>query len=835
MDNKANGVESELIASCGTRFLYARGTETATSRNSRTKDAAGRLDRSLSPTPALSRKDSRRRNVNNVRFKQSVQISMIDTSGRTSPSESAAARGGTGKASRLAGSTTENFPEQRRGLDAENDDGAAVDGAGGETFSGGTGHTVDGEDYDDVINISMHKVLEQLEEERNRLKSIDRGMSTLVDSVLTVKTRTAHEIIGRTLRHRSPSLLLTRAPLDENLMQCKAMAPRYDILMGRETPPLAQDEEEEDDGDLVQEGSKQILLDFYAKHSDLYKWVHSPPPMPEETKPAPPATKLHTKRKEALAFGSGRGRVVDFGVGASDDSDDGGLVRSRSPTLVGPPLTSPLHGASKCAPRLGERPASSGHEAKPGRSSAVAARRQDGTEPSGGATAAVGAFTAAAATTVTVFAAGGIRQHDPPSDPQALVLNLSLKRSLSEKLSSDFRGVSGEKDCSGYGSGGDQSSLIPSNPDEVLKSIQSMLTDIQTSNPRLSPYLPSFVADSLTRARASKTGPQPLAAALSTITTAFRPSSHVRPGSTCTTTAPTAAGAVGVAALAAQASGAWTANAAEDKVANDPGGSDAGGDRGEADGCPAAGDVMPAHRCPSSLVHLARELQPLHKHVMRTRRRRGSASGLQASSTATDNKPKNNHGNRGRAVAIVRFESGRGRLDLVSPSPTAGGGDGGGTDSTANDGDDEHDDKDLISPEASGRCTSNASSRGGGHDGGGSGRGGGISGRAADAQRRALPPEQIQGPQFCMDSDMEPEVPLWTKPPAPDPMARAAPYSAWNSNGVIMRHGSALLRAGLARRRRRRGTEVMGVAARWRTGEEKGAPAYGIRVLGDHT
>ncbi|GIL65212.1 hypothetical protein Vafri_18998 [Volvox africanus] len=371
-------------------------------------------------------------------------------------------------------------------------------------------------------------------------------------------------------------------------------------------------------------------------------------------------------------------------------------------------------------------------------------------------------------------------------------------------------------------------------PEEVLKSIKSMLTDIQATNTQLNPYIPSFIADTL--ARASKVAPQPIAVTLSSIA-GFRPSLRWS-----TRTSANGRGSIAAAAaLAVQTSNAWAANRPLDVGGGESEGDGGGGGESEGGGGGGGGggndngtDTASREPCISSLVHLAKELQPLHWHVMRTRTRRGSSPGVPPSAVAAAD-PGGDDGGGTAGSHTSRFRKGPGGL---SPSlsrqreqlqPPGGGGGGGGGGSGRDfggdfgatfTGDEGRVDYNQCGANSSGRSLPNRdiSPRLSSSSPGASRRCSTDGAPAAAAApgpasgfRSPQPPVSLatptgsaassppRGPAFCYDIPSQPSGPLWSKLPSPDPLSKSPfHHQNWSTNGVVLRPGSALLRAGVS-------------------------------------
>ncbi|GIL65213.1 hypothetical protein Vafri_18998 [Volvox africanus] len=376
--------------------------------------------------------------------------------------------------------------------------------------------------------------------------------------------------------------------------------------------------------------------------------------------------------------------------------------------------------------------------------------------------------------------------------------------------------------------------VVQGKPEEVLKSIKSMLTDIQATNTQLNPYIPSFIADTL--ARASKVAPQPIAVTLSSIA-GFRPSLRWS-----TRTSANGRGSIAAAAaLAVQTSNAWAANRPLDVGGGESEGDGGGGGESEGGGGGGGGggndngtDTASREPCISSLVHLAKELQPLHWHVMRTRTRRGSSPGVPPSAVAAAD-PGGDDGGGTAGSHTSRFRKGPGGL---SPSlsrqreqlqPPGGGGGGGGGGSGRDfggdfgatfTGDEGRVDYNQCGANSSGRSLPNRdiSPRLSSSSPGASRRCSTDGAPAAAAApgpasgfRSPQPPVSLatptgsaassppRGPAFCYDIPSQPSGPLWSKLPSPDPLSKSPfHHQNWSTNGVVLRPGSALLRAGVS-------------------------------------
>ncbi|GIM10843.1 hypothetical protein Vretimale_14455, partial [Volvox reticuliferus] len=394
---------------------------------------------------------------------------------------------------------------------------------------------------------------------------------------------------------------------------------------------------------------------------------------------------FRTGRKEMFGFGSSNGRVLrirnnDFvpqkpkrnggggGGGGSGSGGDGCRSLSTQPA--------PIRKARTPARVCGRTP-SRGTACGRGGSSVVSAAREEQTcteidrsgqrwsmvalvDANASADGGGGAITTASVAVAASRDLPGFASDDaepPPQDSSSAVqydtslgFKISFNRSLSERLSSQFCGASSARaeDSGGGDVDADCTALLEGRPqEEVLKSINSMLTDIQATNTQLNPYIPSFIAGTL--ARASKVAPQPLAVALSSMT-GLRPSLR---WSTATSTK--GRGSTAAAALSPQASNAWVEDVPPGAVG---GGSDGGSGKYTAD------TASPEPCISRLLVHLAKELQPMHQHVMRTRTRRGSGSGVPPPAAVADTAAAGSGG--GAATSHnPRFRRGPGRL---SPS-----------------------------------------------------------------------------------------------------------------------------------------------------------------------
>ncbi|GLI66695.1 hypothetical protein VaNZ11_010630 [Volvox africanus] len=990
MSNNGNDLAGSFVVSVANCIAPSTGAGNAPSRNGRTKEA-GQSDGALSPRSAYRNirvvDIFRRKATSSVRFRRpagpklsSAPANLPVAPPLASPYEAAAARQRARSKFNLGSSPpakegSSGRPQHHhRTTSSSRTQGSNAAGRGGHSFAlarisgggeaSGTGFSFlngggnddgddDDENYDfdyedDIINVPMERVLEQLDAERARLKCIDRGMGTLVDSVLAARTRTAHvsNIIQRTLRRRGPSLNLTKIPVEIS-PKCRTMVPRLDILKVNIPEPASEPEE-------VAEDAGALVLDFYDKHGETFQWrpakrstilqrvnavavltpawlnpspTQTPPrgsigpkciqlntaiirpsaspreltpfkigtprgytprssaasPTPEPLSPKPRrvsaryfsharARRVSEAKKPAAAgpvvgrtgsfrsgqrqrqrqmfgFGSSNGREVrlrddggrggaSHGGGASgSESDTCRLLSTKSPSAR--KTKTPVRACERTLSRSRARGRGSPSPAATGEgrqickevdgmiwlaaaAANVNASTDGGRDKTTKAAAATAAATAVAVSDSPSFATDGAELH--PQDSSSAVQYgkyLVLKRSLSERLSSDFCGV---PSAFGEGNGGDddnsdRTALLQGKPEEVLKSINSMLTDIQATNTQLNPYIPSFIADTLSRA--SKVTPQPLAITLSNIA-GLRPSLQ---WSTCTS-ANGRSSTAAPAALAVQKSNAWADNGPLDAGGSE---SEGGGGGGGDDGTSTASHEP----CSSSLVYLAKELQPLHRHVMRTRTRRGSSPGVPSSAVPVADLGGDDGGGTA-ASHTSRFRKGQGGLspslsrqrEQLQPPEGGGGGSGrdfGGDFGAAVAGDDGRVDhtgaysssrsllnRDMFprlsscSPGASRRCSTDRAPAAAAAAGLASGfrspppppfTTSPLSHATPTGSAANSPP---RGPAFCYDIPPQPSGPLWSRLPSPDPQSKSPwfHHQNWNTNAVVLRPGSALLRAG---------------------------------------